>query len=227
MIYVMSDIHGNEARFRDILKQIKFTKKDTLYILGDVVDRGEGGIRILRQIMKTPNMKMLLGNHEHMMLDALYYTEERAPGLFNKIRLWYSNGGQFTHNQLKHYTKAVRQEILEFIGDLPLNIEVEVNGNQYILVHAGIVENYRYANDKYRSSTEYAVWTRDADTVEIPKGKTLIFGHTPTWEFQEEEIMKICKWDDRIGIDCGCPYTDIGRLACLRLDDMKEFYSDV
>lgn len=26
-------------------------------------------------------------------------------------------------------------------------------------------------------------------------------------------------------IDCGCG-TDRGRLACLRLDDMKEFYSD-
>lgn len=227
MIYVMSDIHGNEKRFNDILKQIKFSKKDTLYILGDVVDRGEAGIRILRRIMKTPNMKMLLGNHEYMMLNALYYIEETAPALFYNMRLWYSNGGQFTHNQFKNYTKAVRQEILEFIGELPLKIEIDVNGNQYILVHAGIIDNYRHTNDKFRNSTEYAVWTRNADTTEVPKGKTLIFGHTPTWDFQEDETVKICKWDDRIGIDCGCPYANIGRLACLRLDDMREFYSEV
>ena len=29
-----------------------------------------------------------------------------------------------------------------------------------------------------------------------------------------------------IGIDCGCAYEDYGRLACLRLDDMREFYSE-
>ena len=28
-----------------------------------------------------------------------------------------------------------------------------------------------------------------------------------------------------IGIDCGCAYLD-GRLGCLRLDDMQEFYSE-
>ncbi|MEA5050658.1 MAG: hypothetical protein VB021_04200 [Oscillospiraceae bacterium] len=28
------------------------------------------------------------------------------------------------------------------------------------------------------------------------------------------------------GIDCGSGYPDVGRLACLRLDDMKEFYSE-
>lgn len=227
MIYVMSDIHGNEKRFNDILKQIKFSNEDTLYILGDVVDRGEAGIKILRRIMKAPNMKMLLGNHEYMMLNALYYIEETAPALFSNMRLWYSNGGQITHNQFKHYTKAVRQEILEFIGALPLNIEIEVNGNQYILVHAGLIDNYRHTNDKYRNSTEYAVWTRDADTIEIPQGKTLIFGHTPTIHFWYENPMQIWKDKDRIGIDCGCSYDWEGQLLCLRLDDMKEFYSAI
>ena len=53
----------------------------------------------------------------------------------------------------------------------------------------------------------------------------LVFGHTPTNHFQNAEPMRIWKGDDAIGIDCGCGY-DYGRLACLRLDDMKEFYSE-
>ena len=36
--------------------------------------------------------------------------------------------------------------------------------------------------------------------------------------------MRIYHGNQMIGIDCGCAYKD-GRLGCLRLDDMKEFYS--
>ena len=73
MIYVMSDIHGNSKRFDSVLKQINLQPEDTLYILGDVVDRYPDGIRILRRIMKMPNVKMLLGNHEYMMLESTVY----------------------------------------------------------------------------------------------------------------------------------------------------------
>ena len=53
MIYVLSDIHGNLKRFESIMKQINLQPDDTLYILGDVVDRNSDGIKILRKLMKT------------------------------------------------------------------------------------------------------------------------------------------------------------------------------
>ena len=71
MIYVLSDIHGNTARFNSIMEQINLQPEDTLYVLGDVVDRYPDGIKILRRIMKMPNAKMLMGNHEYMMLQAI------------------------------------------------------------------------------------------------------------------------------------------------------------
>ena len=67
----MSDIHGNTKRFDSVLSQIDLKPEDTLYILGDVVDRYPDGIAILQRIMKMPNVKMLLGNHEYMMLNVL------------------------------------------------------------------------------------------------------------------------------------------------------------
>lgn len=76
MNYVVSDIHGHSKRFESILKQINLKETDTLYILGDVIDRNPDGIRLLRRIMKMSNVKMVLGNHEHMMLTALYYPVE-------------------------------------------------------------------------------------------------------------------------------------------------------
>lgn len=53
----------------------------------------------------------------------------------------------------------------------------------------------------------------------------LIFGHTPTCYFHDKMPWCIWKGDNAIGIDCGSGY-EYGRLSCLRLDDMKEFYSD-
>ena len=40
MIYVTGDIHGCYAQYRRLLEQIGLRESDTLYVLGDVVDRG-------------------------------------------------------------------------------------------------------------------------------------------------------------------------------------------
>ena len=54
----------------------------------------------------------------------------------------------------------------------------------------------------------------------------MIFGHTPTSNYQADIPMQIWYGDRRIGIDCGCAYGKHGALACIRLDDMKVFYSE-
>ena len=73
MVYIMSDIHGRKDRFDDVLKQIKLNENDTLYILGDVVDRNPDGITLLKYIMSKPNIKMLLGNHEYKIIHNVSY----------------------------------------------------------------------------------------------------------------------------------------------------------
>ena len=71
MVYVLSDIHGRTDRFREVMRQINLRKEDHLYVLGDVIDRYPDGLRILRNLLKRSNVTVLLGNHEHMMLEAL------------------------------------------------------------------------------------------------------------------------------------------------------------
>ena len=231
MTYVLSDIHGNMPNFKSILKQIDLQPEDTLYILGDVIDRYPDGIRILRMIMAMPNAKMLLGNHEYMMLKAISMPHPRPDSPWERnvpnrdTRLWYSNGGKVTHEYMTHIRKTIRQEIFDYLKALPVNYEVEVGGKKYKLVHASPVENFSsYWRRYYDDEREFAVWERWDECHPIPEGFTLIFGHTPTCYFQETEPIKIWRSDEAIGIDCACGYFD-GRLACLRLDDMKEFYS--
>lgn len=232
MIYVLSDIHGNLQRFESIMKQINLQPDDTLYILGDVVDRNPDGIKILRKLMKMPNVKMLIGNHEYMMLKAVGHcknaAEEKENTNWKQRRLWYNNGGRITHDRLKRITLEQRAEIFRFLRTLPVNIDVEVNGVKYKLVHGSPVENFgrtHFYYKDYENEKEFAVWERWNEMHQVPEGFILIFGHTPTCHFQETEPWSIWKYEDSIGIDCGCGYED-GRLGCLRLDDMKEFYSE-
>ena len=129
MIYVMSDIHGCLARYKDIMRQIRLKKDDHLYVLGDVIDRGRYGLPILMDLVRRPNVTVMLGNHELMMLEALL-TEDKW-----NLYVWYNNGGLATHYRYKRCTKAYRQKVIEIIKSMPVNIEVRCNGTDYLLVH--------------------------------------------------------------------------------------------
>lgn len=227
MIYVLSDIHGNERRFRSILDQIGLQPGDTLYILGDVVDRHPGGIRILRTIMGMPNVRMLLGNHEYMMLRALGCPYDDNVDDGRALAHWYRNGGQVTHDHWKRIRKSLRAEIVAYLHALPLHFDIEVNGTRYKLVHAAPTEEYR-VEPKYKNAVHFAVWKRLGADYVLPGDYTLVFGHTTTKHYQGNVPMEIWHGDHRLGIDCGSGYPEdspYGRLACLRLDDGKVFYS--
>lgn len=237
MIYVMSDIHGNSRRFHSVMEKIRLQPADTLYVLGDVIDRHPDGIRILRKIMAMPNAKMLLGNHEHMMLRALEqsYNEDDAAFPYDTQRwlaTWYRNGGAVTHRHIKHLTKALRAEIFDYLRSLPLEYTVALGKRKYTLVHAAPPELYR-EDGQFYNPTHFAVWKRWQEEP-IPGDRTLIFGHTPTRHYQPGCPMEIFYGPNRIGIDCGSGYPEdpayeyhaCGRLACLRLDDLQVFYSD-
>ena len=80
---------------------------------------------------------------------AEYYYER-------KQSLWYRNGGEITHNYLKHIKKTVRQEIFEYLEKLPLNIELTLNNRQFILTHAAPVELYETYGHKYECERDFA-----------------------------------------------------------------------
>ena len=100
MHYVVSDIHGEFDRYRTLLERIDFSDDDTLYVLGDAIDRGSGGIDVIKDIMVRDNVVMLMGNHELMCLAAM------APQANPKaLELWVRyNGGGKTRRALLYKT---------------------------------------------------------------------------------------------------------------------------
>ena len=71
MIYAVSDIHGCYDKYRKLLKKISFGSDDTLYVLGDVIDRGPDGFKTMLDMAQRPNVVNLMGNHEAMATKAL------------------------------------------------------------------------------------------------------------------------------------------------------------
>ena len=74
MTYVMSDIHGQYEKYIKMLDIISFSDDDELYVLGDVIDRGEHPVKILLDMSMRGNVcSCLFGvGTEHRPTDSLY-----------------------------------------------------------------------------------------------------------------------------------------------------------
>lgn len=201
--YVMSDLHGCRKEFKKMLEKINFSQNDKLYIIGDVVDRGRQNILLLQEIMETPNITLILGNHELMMREALDTDD---------YDLWFYNGGIFTLKEYQKLSATEQQKILDFLYSLPLFIDLTIGGRNYRLIHGAPLED--------ETDIEGNVWERPEPEDIFFSDRTAIIGHTPTRCYTEED--RIFYAENFIDIDCGCIY--YGALACLRLDDMAEFY---
>ena len=64
--YVIGDIQGCYKEFRELLKQINFNKKnDTLWLAGDLVNRGPKSYDVIKYIMDLDSSAItVLGNHD-------------------------------------------------------------------------------------------------------------------------------------------------------------------
>ena len=93
-IYVTSDLHGLPLeKLEELLRKVHFSDRDWLYILGDVIDReNDGGVAILRWCLYQPNVQLLLGNHEAMLLSCDFVFDEVTEDSIQQGRLSDADG---------------------------------------------------------------------------------------------------------------------------------------
>ena len=233
MIYVTSDLHGYPLEnFLGLLEQADFGEEDFLFVLGDVIDRGSQGAELLQWLAEQPNVQLILGNHEAMLLSCQFLfqqvSEESLSELDEeKIRLlnlWMRNGAAPTLAGLRKLLKEqpdVLEGILDYLHDAPLYDTVEAGGRRYVLVHAGL-GNFAADKPLWDYEAEELLWERPDLQTEYFKDATVIFGHTPTLFFGEDFRGKAVRTDSWICIDSGAAAG--GSPMLLRLDDLREFY---
>lgn len=228
MIYVCSDIHGLYEVYEQAVQKI--TKDDTLYILGDVIDRGQDGIQIIKDIMQRSNIKLFIGNHEYMMLHAMRDNDAHWQGVWHMV----NNGGGITKHMFMHESKSMRKDILDFLYDCALIKRITVNGKDFILTHSGPnpkgVDNLDY-KDADEQTCSLVTWHSPFRTDNLyispmlyREDATYIVGHVPVQKFGWTTVMQ---YENIIDIDCGCAYQHLRSdtsLAMLCLDTGQAEY---
>lgn len=245
MIYAVSDIHGNKEAWESIKELIHFSEEDEMYILGDVIDRGIHGIEILIEIMNTPNMHMILGNHEYMMINALRYGE---------YDVWFRNGGFPTYQSYNQFSSNTQKKIIDFIESLDLQETINIGNNEIILCHANSINAYhnimqmyndRFSNNIFNQDEliNFCVWDREymrniSLFIDLQINQWIIHGHTPTIHDSKNGVYEMGYVEMHsyhvLNIDCGSGYPEFnGRLACVDLEglvnidiDTQVFYSN-
>lgn len=163
-------------RFHAMLKKIQFSEDDIPILLGDVIDRGPDGIALLLESMEMPNVIMLLGNHEHMMLQ--YFSPEATS---TEIHRWNKNGNAPTLAAYLKQKAEVQKRLLAYLWSLPTHLDMEVGGKRFYLVHGFPGGN---VHDE--------VWTRPTMESENPiPDCRLIIGHTKVLSMIQPEDKRI------------------------------------
>ena len=231
-VYVMSDLHGNYEGFMSILEQIKFSEEDELYVDGDIVDRGKGGIKILQYMMMQPNIYPIIGNHEYALMQVLdFVTQEITEETISKIDektlqniIEYQNiGGQVTLDEFHKLSKEEQQDIMEYLKEFAAYEEISVKGNKFVIIHAGFI-NFR----PERKLDDYQLYELIFKAPDYEKvyfmDKYLVTGHLPTRAIEGAKPDEIYMANNHIAIDCASGYG--GKVGCIRLDDFQCFYAE-
>ena len=131
----------------DLLEKIRLKDSDTLYILGDVLDRGAHPIRVLLKLMEMPNVVLIAGNHEIMALECLDFLRKEITEaslaeiddeLLENLILWEINGARTTMNEFRALDPDLQEDVIDYLKDALLYQEAEAGGKRYLLVHAGL-----------------------------------------------------------------------------------------
>lgn len=182
-ILCVSDIHGGYNLLDSNLKKVNYNpENDYLFILGDVINRGENSfdsIKYIIELCKNKNVYMIKGNHEEdfynrndLQRDMIktYVTLETS--LLHDI-LKDVDTSTFTEDDIFDYVYDNHKYIFDFIEKLPDMIETE----KFIFVHSAyfdtntvssVVRTADYLHHDYKS-----------------KDKWIIVGHYPTANYPE------------------------------------------
>lgn len=226
-LYACSDLHGQYGLFQQMLEGIHFSMEDTLFILGDVIDRGPGSVPMLLDIMSRPNVFCVMGNHELMMYE--YYRRPKGGSAW----LYAANGGRMTKQAFEQLRAHERMKILSYIEEMSMQIDVTVEDMHFLLSHSDFLpekENVKFQDVDFATACNI-VWRSPWRTYEyVPEskyaedGRVHVIGHVPTQRILGANHPEAYVDAEHmiINIDLGCAaiegsFFTTGRLCCLNL----------
>lgn len=214
MKYAIGDIHGGSRTFRTLLKRINLRHVDTLYLLGDYIDRGrdsKGVLDIIWQLMTAGyDVQPIRGNHEDMLLRDL--TEDHD--LFSIY--WMKGWGEDT---LKSFGVSAVGKLSSHYLTLLDAFPYMVMDDRHVFVHAGL--DTTKDDPVNETSKARMLWEASAD-IDIRKlgGRRLVTGHRicPIRLIESSLRSAHIKLDNGA---CTNAHPEMGNLVALNLDTME------
>lgn len=220
-IYAVGDVHGCFDLLARILGRIvrhcenlEFQPREmSILFLGDVIDRGKDSAKCLgavRKLIDTGGAKMILGNHEEMLLSSL-------DGNPQAQKAWLENGGLATlesygiapprdDEDAYDFAERLQEGIPQEDQDLLRSLPVHYRSGDYYFVHAGVRPGVPL--DRQDRSDLYSIRREFAESEEW-HGAMIVHGHGIV---DHPELRR-----NRIACDTGAYRT--GRLSCVCLQD--------
>lgn len=224
--FIVSDLHGDGNVYDSIMAYLENVAKEsdddiTLYINGDLIDRGSESARMLIDVRNRINnnlfkIEYLGGNHELMMWQTSFKMKN---GVWPLHSNWFSNGGDITAYSLEDMVSLEEEyEIIDFISNLKIyhKFEEKLNGKNIVLVHAKCPMTVLDECDlRIRDNNIFVyslVWTRKESNLPIiekigHKDYFTIIGHTP---LNTQTGYEYYRKENYLNIDGGCAGYVIG-----------------
>jgi serine/threonine protein phosphatase 1 len=223
MLYAVGDIHGESEMLSELLAKLPLASGDRVVFVGDYVDRGpdsKGVVERLIAFSRDHTCEFLLGNHESMFLDFLGWQGSDYFG----GDAFLMNGGDRTLASYDYFslgTRAQREfELPPGHAEFFRRLKLYHREGDYLFVHAGIGRHLLAETDVAwalrHAHTEDLLWDRSTADLPHELGITIVYGHTPTADFEVRRNPPFS-----IGIDTGAVYG--GRLTAIRLPDETVF----
>ena len=131
MTWAIGDIQGCYDNLQELLALIEFNpKKDTLWLVGDLVNRGAKSLEVLEYLISIDkSIKVVLGNHDIALIAAYFGLKKSNPTIEPILK----------HKNAKKFIDWLRQKPF-------LHIDYNLG---YAMSHAGIAPNFELGAAKY------------------------------------------------------------------------------
>ena len=237
--FAFADLHGRYDLYQKIEEYV--SPEDTLICLGDCIDRGPDGIKIVDALKQRENTIYIKGNHEDMAAAAI--PSLLSGRIFNdSIDLWFFNCGEKTWDSIEGKNET---DYAKFFDSLPVEFKyINKIGQEIILTHAGGHPSKKVEIDPIWNRKHFHLpWPQDIKYQDT----FYVHGHTPVqylkfeigydnnWPDSSMDIDDAFdKWDPqaiwyagghKVDIDLGSAFT--GKTVLLDLDTFEEIYLKV
>lgn len=160
-LYLIGDVQGCDGALQHLLDTISFSpSRDTIYLLGDLVNRGPDSAGVLRRLMAYgQSAQCLLGNHDLHLLAAAHGARKQG-----------------RKDTLEGVLNAPdRAALLDWLRQQRLAIQLQHQDSEYLMVHAGVLPDWS-ATKTMALASEVESVLRSAG---LPEFLHQMYGNTP------------------------------------------------